>query len=100
MLLILTLLGAIGELPTASAQQNPPRLVADNRTDYYADVYAWNGAGWNFIARLNPHSWQQYPNAAAGSAWRAVIGQAVRDHAVRYTYDPGYGGYQDVWWIQ
>jgi hypothetical protein len=101
--LLLSLVGVVGALTRSTAleaQQQPPRLVADNRTDYYADLYSWNGAGWNYVARLNPHSWMAFPNAASGSAWRAIIGQVVRDHVVDYVWDPGYGGWQDVWWIQ
>lgn len=80
--------------------QPPPRLIADNRTSYYVDVLIWNGTGWNFVSRVSPGTWSQFPNAANGSLWRAVIGQVVRDHRVQYVYDSGYGGYQDVWWIQ
>jgi hypothetical protein len=96
-LLMCVLVVAAGQ--TTSAQP-PPRLIVDNRTPYFTDVYAWNGAAWTFVRRLGPSSFQPFPNAAAGSRWRAVIGQAVREHVVYYVYDPGYGGYQDVWWIQ
>jgi hypothetical protein len=98
-LLIVVLLFALGPTPPADAQQ-VPRLVADNRTDYYADIYVWNGSGWNYVTRLNPRHWTQFPNAANGSAWRAVFGQQVRDHVVNYAWDAGYGGWQSVWWIQ
>jgi hypothetical protein len=97
--LILTPLGAIGRPGPAGAQQ-VPRLVADNRTDSYADIYAWNGSGWAFSTRLNPRSWTQFPNAPSGSAWRAVMGQTVRDHVVTYAWDTAYGGLQDTWLIQ
>ena len=85
---------------TALTAQPPPRLIADNRTPYVVDLWAWNGASWNFVSRLAPATWQAFPNAAPGSYWRAVFGQAVRDHQVYYVFDPGYGGYQDVWWVQ
>lgn len=94
-LLIVTLLSSA----TLSAQQ-PPRLVVDNKTPYVVDVWAWNGQSWGFVSRLSPRSWQAFPNAAAGSVWRAVFGQAQRQHTVAYAYDKGYGGYQSVWWIQ
>ena len=81
-------------------QQSVPRLIADNRTPYVVDVYAWNGTAWGFVSRLGPTSWITFPNAANGSYWRAVFGQAHRDHRVNYKYDPGYRGYQDVWLIQ
>ena len=96
-LLVLALV-AVGPLRVTADQ--PPRLIADNRTPYYVDVLAWNGSGWNFINRVAPGTWVPFPNAANGSLWRAVIGQVVRDHQVHYVYDAGYGGYQDVWWIQ
>jgi hypothetical protein len=83
----------------ASAQP-PPRLIADNKTPYLVDVLVWNGASWNFVMRLNPSHWAPFPNAQNGSVWRAVSGQFVREHTVRYVYDAGYGGFQSVWWIQ
>ena len=85
---------------TVVAQQQAPRLIADNRTQYYVDVLVWNGNGWNFVSRLNPLTWSAFPNAAPNSMWRAVIGQVVRDHRVVYVYDRNYNGLQDVWWIQ
>ncbi len=51
-------------------------------------------------ADSGPASRQAFPNAANGSLWRARFGQAVRDHRVSYVFDPSYGGYQSVWWIQ
>jgi hypothetical protein len=84
----------------AHAQGPPPRLIADNRTPYAVEVLAWNGNSWNFVRRVTPGTWTPFPNAPNGSLWRAVIGQIVRDHQVRYVYDSSYGGYQDVWWIQ
>ena len=101
-LLRLTLLVVLAFLnaPTLIAQP-PPRLIADNRTPYVVDVLVWNGPnGWGFVSRLAPYTWQAFPNAAAGSVWRGVFGQAVRQHTVNYTYDQGYQGYQSVWWIQ
>ena len=83
-----------------SAQQPPPRLIADNRTPYLVDVWVWNGQNWGFVSRLTPRTWQAFPNAASGSMWRAVFGQAQREQRVNDAYDPGYGGYQSVWWIQ
>ncbi len=98
---VLTALAPTLALLARNADGQPsPRLIADNKTNYAVDVLAWNGNGWNFVTRLNPHAWTAFPNALAGSLWRAVIGQVVRDHTVRYVYDAGYGGYQDVWWIQ
>lgn len=79
--------------------QNVPRFIADNRTPYVVDVYAWNGQTWNFVRRIAPNSWQQFPNAANGSLWRAVFGPNVREHRVAYAWSPQYGGYQDVWLI-
>jgi hypothetical protein len=96
--LLFVSLGVVGGPVTTDAEQ-VPRLIADNKTSYYADVYSWNGQ-WSFVIRLNPFSWTQFPNANPGSAWRAVIGSTVRDHIVNYVWDAGYGGYQDVWWIQ
>jgi len=98
--LLTVLTPAIALVANEVHAQPPPRLVADNKTRYYVDVLAWNGSGWNFNLRLNPGAWTAFPNAPNGSLWRAVIGQVVRDHTVRYVYDPGYRGYQDVWWIQ
>lgn len=86
-------------LTAPATAQNVPRLIADNRTPYVVDLYAWNGVTWNFVSRLAPSSWQQFPNAANGSYWRAVFGPAVREHRVQYTWYPDYGGYQDVWLI-
>ena len=98
-LLLLTLIVAAGrEAPIKGAPA--PRLVADNRSPYSTDVYVWSGSAWNFVSRLGPHSFQAFPNAGRGSLWRAVIGQAVKEHRVNYVYDARYGGYQDVWWIQ
>ena len=99
-LLAVMLIVAIGQPIPVNAQSRPPRLIADNRTPYFVDLYTWNGSAWNFVSRLSPSSWQPFPNAAAGSRWKAVIGQAVREHVVRYVNDPGYGGLQDVWRIQ
>jgi hypothetical protein len=81
-------------------QSPPPRLIADNRTPYTVDVYAWNGAAWGFVTRLGPSSWTAFPNALNGSYWRAVFGQQHRDHRVQYRYEPSYGGYQDVFLIR
>jgi hypothetical protein len=89
----------IAVLTATATAQNVPRLIADNRTPYVVDLYAWDGARWNFISRIAPHSWQQFPNAAPGSFWRAVFGPAVREHRVYYTWYPDYYGYQDVWLI-
>lgn len=86
--------------PAGLTAQPPPRLIADNRTPYVVEVWVWNGANWGFVSRLAPRTWQAFPNAAAGSLWRGLFGQAVRQHTVYYTYDQGYGGYQSVWWIQ
>ena len=98
---VLTVLAlAIALCAGTSHAQPPPRLIADNKTAYYVDVLTWNGKGWNFVVRLNPRAFTTFPGALNGSLWRAVIGQVVRDHTVRYVYDPGYRGYQDVWLIQ
>src|SRR5688572_23048237 len=101
-LLRLTILLLVALLPTPTLTAQPsPRLIADNRTPYVVDVWVWNGPnGWGFVSRLAPGTWQAFPNATAGSVWRGVFGQAVRQHTVDYTYDQGYGGYQSVWWIQ
>ncbi|PYR58600.1 MAG: hypothetical protein DMF85_10215 [Acidobacteria bacterium] len=85
---------------THVAAQAVPRLIADNRTPYYVDVYTWNGRGWIFANRVAPGTWTAFPNASDGSLWRGMFGQAIRDHRVEYIYDAGYGGYQDVWWIR
>ena len=99
LLLVLLSVFVCGHVERLTAQ-NPPRLIADNRTAYVVDIYVWNGQGWNFVTRLNPRSWTAFPNAAQGSVWRAMIGQVARDHTVQYLWDAGYGGYQSVWWIQ
>jgi hypothetical protein len=99
-LLVLLFLLATGGTNAVSSVQNPPRLIADNRTQYLVDIYAWNGTGWGFVSRLGAKSWIAFPNATQGSYWRATIGQAARDHQVRYIYEPSYGGYQSVWIIQ
>jgi hypothetical protein len=99
LLMMLALAGAVAT--SSSAGQTPAqRLIADNRTAYEANIYAWNGRGWNFVSQLRPRTWQAFPNAVAGSQWRAVIGQAVRDHRVTYVYNAKSGSYEDVWWIQ
>jgi hypothetical protein len=85
---------------TPATAQNVPRLIADNRTPYVVDLYAWNGAAWGFVSRLGPRTWQQFPNALQGSVWRAHFGSAVREHRVNYTWYPDYNGYQDIWLIQ
>ena len=94
---VILLLAGAGAAPLRA--QNAPRLIADNRTAYAADIYAWNGSGWIFVSRVMPRTWQQFPNAAEGSKWRAVIGQTVRDHSVQYVWNAGYNGKQDVWLI-
>ena len=94
-LLLVTLLNS-----AVLSAQPPPRLIADNRTPYLVDVWVWNGQNWGFVSRIAPGTWQAFPNAASGSMWRAVFGQAQREHRVNYVYDPSYGGYQSVWWIQ
>ena len=96
---VLVLLLLVVAVTAPARAQNVPRLIADNRTPYVVDVYAWNGATWNFVTRLAPTSWQPFPNAANGSYWRAVFGQAVREHRVQYQWYPDYGGYQSVWLI-
>ena len=98
----LLILGGLwaGLSPSTLHAQKPPRLIADNRTGYLVDIHAFNGQTWNFVMRLNPRSWTAFPNAQSGSLWRATIGQVTRDHRVHYVWDPNYGGYQSVWWIQ
>lgn len=96
---IFVLAMVIAVLTTPATAQNVPRLIADNRTPYVVDLYARNGATWNFVSRLAPHSWQQFPNAQQGSYWRAIFGTTVREHRVNYTWYPDYRGYQDVWLI-
>jgi hypothetical protein len=98
--LVILLLVIALNASAVKGQPPPPRLIADNRTNYYVDILAWNGNGWNFIVRLNPRAWTEFPNAQNNSLWRAVIGQVTRDHQVRYVYDPSSGRYQDVWLIQ
>lgn len=97
---LLLILGSTHVEQLAAQNQNPPRLIADNKTAYLVDIYVWTGSSWNFVTRLNARSWTQFPNAAQGSLWRAMIGQVARDHTVQYVWDPSYGGYQSVWWIQ
>jgi hypothetical protein len=85
---------------TSHAQnKKAPRLVADNRTAFVVEVYSWDGAKWNFVNRVAPHSWQQFPNVPQGSYWRAIFGKAIREHRVKYSYHADYAGYQDVWLI-
>jgi hypothetical protein len=86
-------------MTTPARAQNVPRLIADNRTPYVVELYSWNGATWNFVSRIAPSSWQQFPNAANGSVWRAVFASNVREHRVAYAWSSDYGGYQDVWLI-
>jgi hypothetical protein len=86
-------------LQSMAAQNAPPRLVADNRTSYVVELYRWNGARWDFVRRIAPRTWQQFPNAPANSVWRATFGGAVREHRVAYTWNRDYNGYQDVWLI-
>jgi|SRR6478736_4293718 hypothetical protein len=86
-------------MTTPLTAQNVPRLIADNRTPYVAELYVWNGATWNFVSRIAPGSWQPFPNAGNGSVWRAVFASNVRDHRVQYAWNSDYGGYQDVWLI-
>lgn len=84
---------------TPATAQNVPRLIADNRTNYVVELSTWNGSTWNFVSRISPGSWQQFPNAANGSVWRAVFASNVREHRVAYAWSSDYGGYQDVWLI-
>ena len=93
-------LAAVEATSLAGAQAPPPRLIADNRTQYEANIYTWNGNTWNFVSRLKARSWQAFPNVAQGSQWRAVIGQTVREHRVNLVYDANSRTHQDVWWIQ
>ena len=86
-------------MTTPARAQNVPRLIADNRTPSVVELYAWNGATWNFVSRIAPSSWQPFPNAANGSVWRAVFASNVREHRVSYAWASDYGGYQDVWLI-
>jgi hypothetical protein len=86
-------------MTTPTRAQNVPRLIADNRTSYVVELYSWNGSTWNFVSRISPGTWQPFPNAANGSAWRAVFASNVREHKVSYEWSSDYGGYQDVWLI-
>ena len=99
-LLALLLAATLASSGRALLAQAPPRLVADNRTQYVAEIYSWNGQAWVFHSRVNPRSWVGIPNAPAGSYWRAVVNKANRDHKVTYSYDAGYRGQQSVWIIQ
>ena len=88
-----------------SALQNQPnRLVVDNRTPWVCDLYAWrwNGQAWNwtFVMNINPRSWAPLFNVQNGENFRAVLPNFQRDHTVRLVYDRSYGGWQDVWWVQ
>ena len=86
-------------MTTPARAQNAPRLIADNRTAYVVELSEWNGSTWNFVSRIAPSSWQQFPNAGNGSVWRAVFASNVREHKVAYSWSADYGGYQDVWLI-
>jgi P pilus assembly chaperone PapD len=86
-------------MTTPARAQNVPRLIADNRTPYVVELYTRNGATWNFVSRIAPSSWQQFPNASNGSVWRAVFASNVSEHTVKYAWASDYGGDQDVWLI-
>lgn len=89
----------VAMITPATAQNAPPRLIADNRTPYVVELSTWNGSTWNFVSRISPGSWQEFPNAANGSVWRAVFASNVREHRVSYAWSSDYRGYQDVWLI-
>jgi hypothetical protein len=92
----------IAMIAPANAQrqrERVPRFIADNRTPYFVELSEWNGSTWNFVSRIEPDSWQSFPDADEGSVWRAVFRSNVRQHRVSYRWSSDYGGYQDVWLI-
>ena len=86
---------------TMQAQQNPPRLIVDNRSPYVVAVQKWNGQEWLYVTQISPGNWHPVPGVQNGELFRALLGpNNIRDHLVQLSWDAGYNGPQDVWWVQ
>lgn len=94
---VLIWLLALPPLAVVARQQQPSRLVVNNRTDTTIELSVFVKDAWQSRGRISPSSSMPVYNVANGQRFRAVWGSRSSELVIKLTYDRAYGGWQQVW---
>jgi hypothetical protein len=93
----LTCLLAVPPLTVLAQQQQPSRLVVNNRTDTTIELFVFVKDAWQSRGRISPSSSMPVYNVANGQRFRAAWGSRSSELVIKLAYDRSYGGWQQVW---